>query len=120
MPNILKILLVLVSFFGYHHLSAQNTSGNKTSATTTLPSDKLTGYTYDFAKAQAVIIERQMQPNESNKVAQSIIDSQDFPKLTLGSSPDKQYLDILTKWMEKNPTLLIESLKNRTDIVTPY
>ena len=51
MPNILKILLVLVSFFGYHHLSAQNTSGNKTSTTTTLPSDKLTGYTYDFAKA---------------------------------------------------------------------
>lgn len=120
MLNIIKSLLVLVCFFGFNNLSAQQATGNKTSTSTVLPSDKPNGYTYDFAKAQNIIIDRQVQPSEFNKVAQAIIDSPDFPKLNTGSSPDKTYYDTLRKWMEKNPTILIESLKSRTDIVTPY
>jgi hypothetical protein len=87
---------------------------------TTAPSDVNTGYTYDFIKARDLIIERVTKPNASNADVQVFLDQSDFPVLGKGKSVDADYNEKLKVWMEKNPNLIINTLKPRTDIVTQY
>ena len=42
-----------------------------------------------------------------------------FPKLT-STSIDEDYKKKLVKWMEQNPTLIINAFKNNQDLVKPY
>lgn len=106
---------VVLALFCTNNLNAQN---NKVVGTP--PSDVPTGYTYDFEKAQRIIISRQVQPDNTNADAQAIIDSKDFPKLGNGSEATKEYLEKLRKWMEINPTVIIQALKSHKEIVQQY
>lgn len=111
-----KLTLIILTFFGVvinNDLKAQT-------AKAALPSDVSTGYTYDFNSAQRIIIERQVKPSVQNQDAQAIIDVKDFPKLTNKDQVNDAYLETLKLWMEKNPSVIIESLKSRKEIVQQY
>lgn len=113
MKKLKLIFFTLVAFCIQTNLSAQN-------QTTTPPSDAPSGYTYDFDLAKKIIIDRQLKPSNSNQVAQPIIDAKDFPKLKGQNDLNASYNDKLKEWMEKNPSLIIESLKSKNEIVKPY
>ena len=117
MKNKLRIAgLALMMFAVSSAVNAQNTNEKKL----TPPSDAPSGYTYDFAKVQNLIIERVTAPSKSNAIAQPFLDQPDFPALSNGKAVDANYKDRLRQWMEKNPSLIINTLKSRTDIVTQY
>lgn len=86
----------------------------------TPPTDEPSGYTYDFNKVQDLIIQRITNPQKSNADAQVFLDQKDFPAIISAKKVDADYKDELRKWMEKNPDLIINTLKSRKDIVTQY
>jgi hypothetical protein len=115
MKNKLKALSILVIAIAFTQtLTAQTASKSSP------PSDALAGFTYDFNKAQNLILERITSPNKTNADAQVFLDQPDFPALGKGKTVDTGYKDQLKLWMEKNPNLIINTLKSRTDIVTQY
>lgn len=113
MKKLSFIILFVAAFSFTNELKSQTLN-------TTPPSDASTGYTYDFDLAKKIIIDRQLKPAKSNQVAQPIIDSKDFPKLKNQNELNAAYNDQLKAWMEKNPNVIIESLKSRNEIVKPY
>ena len=98
-------------------IHAQTNSEKKA---TVHPSDVSSGFTYDFDKTIKLITDRITNPNVTNADVQVFLDQPDFPILAKGKNIDGIYKDQLTKWMEKNPTLIINTLKPRKDIVTQY
>lgn len=101
----------MVLFFAFKTASNAQTS--------TPPSDAPTGYTYDFEKAQTTIMRELIQPSNETKEAKQLISVSTFPKLTTPSI-EEDYKKKLVKWMEANPTLIINAFKNNQDIVKPY
>lgn len=97
-------------------LNAQNSNYPTAKPLTDAP----TGYTYDFDLAKQLIIERQVQPANDNLDVKPIIDSKGFPKLSSASALNSAYEEKLKTWMEKNPEIIINSLKNRKNIVHPF
>lgn len=97
-------------------LSAQNNTSKVKSA----PSDATEGYTYDFDLAKQLILDYQINPTSSNQEVKSLISEKGFPKLSANKQADAAYHERLNEWMEKNPTRIIEALKNRKDIVHKY
>lgn len=112
MKNLKLLFFTIIAFCIQTNIKAQNQ--------TTPPSDAQTGYTYDFDLAKKIIIDRQLKPAKSNQVAQPIIDSKDFPKLKGQNELNADYNEKLKAWMEKNPNMIIESLKSKNEIVKPY
>ncbi|MBL7917288.1 MAG: hypothetical protein JNM96_02755 [Bacteroidia bacterium] len=111
-----QILLFIFSlFFTINKVQAQS-NYNPNSA----PSDAVTGYTYDFDIAKKLIIEFQVQPNETNSIAKPIVKQKTFPKIGNNKPQDISYNEKLKEWMEKNPNIIIETLKPRKDIVFPF
>lgn len=108
------VVFIMLAFSPF--VNAQSTTQKKQ----IVPSDIPTGYTYDFAKVQNLIIERLTTPAKSNAIAQPFLDQPDFPSLSSGKTVDANYKDLLRQWIEKNPALIINTLKSRTDIVTQY
>jgi hypothetical protein len=97
-------------------MNAQNKSGEKT----TPPSDVSSGYTFDYNKTIDLIIEREITPQKSNEDVQIILNQKDFPVLQSGKVADAEYKELLGKWIIENQTLIINTLKGRTNIVTQY
>lgn len=112
----LKIATIILGALMSQGLSAQSNTEKKT----TPASDVNTGYTYDFDKTMDLITDRITSPNKSNADVQVFLDQPDFPVLAIGKNIDANYKDQLRKWMEKNPNLIINTLKPRKDIVTQY
>lgn len=114
MKKNLKFVGFLLAFFATSTIAAQ------TEKKQTPPTDVSTGFTYDFDKTQDLIIQRLTNPQKSNADVQVLLDQKDFPALTNGKKADASYKDELRKWMEKNPNLIINTLKSRKDIVSQY
>ncbi len=111
-----KILaFIIFLFITFNKAQAQTNSSSSVA-----PSDAVTGYTYDFDAAKKIIIEHQIQPNETNVIAKPIIKQKSFPKIGNNKIADSAYHESLKVWMEKNPTIIIEALKSRKDIVIPF
>jgi hypothetical protein len=85
-----------------------------------LPSDASSGYTYDFDKANELIIDRLSNPNKDNEDAKVIVEEKSFPKLSQGQSIDSNFKKKVAAWIEKNPSLIISNFKNRKEIVYTY
>lgn len=117
-PNFKIAALVVGAFLMHTTINAQTNSEKK--ATLLPPSDVSSGYTYDFDKAISLITERITNPSTSNADVQVFLNQPDFPVLGKGKTIDAPYKDDLRKWMEKNSTLIINTLKPRKDIVTKY
>ncbi len=116
MKSYIKLAGFLLAFFAFStSMHAQNNAKKVTP-----PSDAPSGYTYDFNKAQDLILERISNPQKSNADAQVFLDQKDFPVINSAKKADAAYKDELRKWMEKNPDLIINTLKSRKDIVTQY
>lgn len=113
--NLKSAALFTALFFA----TAVNAQDNGTRLQTP-PSDVSSGYTYDFDKTQSLILSRITNPDKSNSIVQVFLDQKDFPALASGKKIDSNYKDELRKWMEKNPDLILNTLKSRTDIVTKY
>lgn len=86
----------------------------------TPPSDALSGFTYDFNKVMTLITERIATPSTNNAEAQVFLDHKDFPKIPANKINHSESRDQIRIWMEKNPDLIINTLKHRKDIVTQY
>ncbi len=117
MKNNLKIaglLLMLITFSSV--IKAQD--GSKSNQT--IASDAPSGYTYDFDKTMNLIIERITAPTKSNSDVNVFLDQKDFPTPPSNKTIDSSYKNQLRAWMEKNPNLIINTLKSRKDIVTQY
>lgn len=108
--------LVLMMFAFTSAVNAQTTSEKKSTPPTDIPS----GYTYDFAKTMNLIIDRIVSPKKSNADVQLLLDTPDFPTVPKNKNVDEAYKGLLRTWMEKNPAVIINTLKSRTDIVTQY
>jgi hypothetical protein len=113
-----KSNLFLIAFLFACHISffAQQ---NKT-AKQTPPSDAPSGFTYDFDLTQNLIVDGLTNPNESNKEVQIFVSEKTFPAYEKGDKIDAAYREKLRIWMEKNPDLIINTLKHRTNIVKPF
>ncbi|MCE3228158.1 MAG: hypothetical protein K0S32_2709 [Bacteroidetes bacterium] len=92
---------------------------NKTTKQTP-PTDAPSGFTYDYDLTQNLIVDRLTNPNESNKDVQVFISEKNFPAFKQGDKVDGAYREKLKIWMEKNPGLIINTLKHRTNIVKPF
>lgn len=114
MRNLKTIAFLLVLF------SAFTVSAQKKTEKTTPPSDVSSGYTYNFEKAKARILDRLTNPNVSNEDAQMLISQSTFPQLGKDMKMDKTYHEKLNLWIEQNPNLIINAFKNRTDIVQQF
>jgi hypothetical protein len=115
--KLLKTLALIVALFSANLAFSQT---QKTAVKKTPPSDQPSGYTYDFDKTQHLILDRLNNPGAFNADVQPLLNDKDFPVLTKGQSPDAAFLSNLRTWMEKHPDLIINTLKNRNDIVHPY
>ena len=111
--------VIIISIFLFLGLQFKCFSQHSKS-NTVIPSDAPTGYTYDFNKAQALIISRLSKPDLSNQEAEIIISEPTFPKLKKDEKTDDAYKERLRIWIEKNPNLIISAFKNRKEIVQPY
>ena len=117
MKNNLKITgLVLMMLAFSPAINAQD--GSKSSQT--IASDAASGFTYDFNKTMALIIERITAPAKSNADVKVFLDHKDFPAPPANKNIDAVYKDQIRVWMGKNPNLIINTLKPRKDIVTQY
>lgn len=85
-----------------------------------ISSDVPGGFTYDFNKTMNLIIERINAPSKNNADVKIFLDQKDFPTTPANKTIDASYKDQLRIWMEKNPNLIINTLKHRKDIVTQY
>jgi hypothetical protein len=116
MKHLLKISGLFLAFlFSTEMLNAQTTA-KKASP----PSDASSGYTYDFDKVMNLMTERITAPAKSNAIAQTLLDAADFPAAPSNKVIDANYKGQLKTWMEKNPDLIINTLKSRKDIVTQF
>ncbi len=115
--NLKIVAFVVAAFLINTALQAQNNSEKKAAV---IQSDVSTGFTYDFDKTINLITERITNPTVSNADVQVFLNQPDFPVLGKGKTIDAAYKDELRKWMEKNPNLIINTLKPRKDIVTQY
>lgn len=112
----IRILIVALTLAGSGHAFAQSSN---TQITTTPPSDAPAGYTYDWDITRQLILDRIAKPSDANKDAQPLLDAADFPAYK-GKAIDDAFKAKLKEWMEKNSTLIINTLKHRKDIVTPF
>ncbi len=115
--NFKIVAFVVGAFLINTTLNAQTNSEKKA---TVHPSDVSSGFTYDFDKTISLITERITTPTTSNADVQVFLNQADFPVLGKGKTIDASYKDELRKWMEKNSTLIINTLKPRKNIVTQY
>lgn len=117
MKNNLKIAgLAFIMLAFSQEIKAQNA----VKSNQTIASDAPTGFTYDFNKTQNLIIERITAPSKSNADVKIFLEQKDFPAPPANKVIDASYKDQLRIWMEKNPDLIINTLKPRKDIVTQF
>ncbi len=116
MKHFLKISGLFLAFFFSTELANAQTTAKKVSPASDAPS----GYTYDFNKVMDLMTERITNPSKSNAIAQTLLDASDFPIAPANKVIDANYKGQLKIWMEKNPELIINTLKSRKDIVTQY
>lgn len=113
----MKNMKLIALFFGaFLYLGNLNAQTNTVPA----PSDAPSGYTYDFDLAKKLIIDHQLKPSKANAEAKPIVESKDFPKLSGKSALNNDYYEKLRVWMEKNPNVIIESLKSKKEIVHSF
>lgn len=113
MKNMKLIALFFGAFLFLNSVHAQT-------ANASAPSDANIGYTYDFDLAKKLIIDHQLKPTNENSIAKPIVEFKDFPKLTGKAALNKEYHEKLNAWMEKNSTVIIESLKSKKEIVHSF
>lgn len=117
MKNNLKIIGLALMMFAFSQVGkAQDAS----KVTQTISSDISGGFTYDFNKTMDLIIERITAPSKNNADIKVFLDQKDFPAPPANKTIDAAYKDQMKTWMEKNPNLIINTLKSRKDIVTQY
>lgn len=109
------VSIVLTVFFTQNIVAQSNNT-----VPVVKPSDIPHGYTYDFDKAQRVILSRVAQPDATNAIAKPILEAKGFPAHSASMEVTKEFIEKLNAWMEKNPNIIIEALKSRQDIVQPY
>jgi len=111
--NIIFILALLTLMGG----KVMSQTGGKKAP---LATDATTGYLYDIEKAQEVIFERIVNPAETNADAQVILNAKDFPRPLDNKVITEGYKVKVREWIEKNPTLIINTFKKRKDVVQQY
>ena len=112
----LKFAILFSAILGCSTSFAQT---GKAQTKTPMPSDAAAGYTYDFNLTKELILSRINTPTDANKDAQPLLDAPDFPAYK-GKIINELFTNNLREWMEKNPALIITTLKHRKDIVTPF
>lgn len=84
------------------------------------PSDVTHGFTYDFDKANQLIIDRLMNPNAGNEDAKVIVEHNSFPKSKKAKMIDDEYKRTIANWIQSNPDLIISTFKHRKNIVQAF
>jgi hypothetical protein len=112
----LKFAILFSAILGCSTSFAQTA---KAQTKTPMPSDAVSGYTYDFNLTSELILSRISKPSAVNQDAQPLLDAPDFPAYK-GKVINELFKNSLREWMEKNPALIINTLKHRKDIVTPF
>lgn len=113
----MKKSILIIAFFV---CSIQVSLFSQTNTNIVPPSEAEHGYTYDFDKVNNLIFERLTNPTIINEIARVIVEEKSFPKLTVGEEIDSIYKKKVGKWIEANQNLIIETFKNRSDIVQSY
>jgi hypothetical protein len=111
----LKFFIVFAAILAFNSSYGQSNNAN----TNKPGSDAPTGYTYDWDLSQKLILDRISNPSEANQDVQPILDAPGFPAYA-GKKIDENYKNSMREWMEKNSAIIINTLKHRKDIVTPF
>jgi hypothetical protein len=111
----MKKLIAISIFFSISFFSqAQN--NNKIKA----PSDLEHGFTYDFDKANELVIDRLINPCSSNEDVAIIIENKTFPKPVNPKILNESQKKEIAEWIESHPDFIISALKHRENIVHEY
>ena len=99
--------------FQFNSLAQENTK--------TMPSsDEPHGFTFDFDKVNASIIDRIKNPTESNEYIKVIIEDKSFPSLLRDENFDDTFSLKVKDWIETHQSVVIAVFKHRKDIVQEF
>jgi hypothetical protein len=83
-------------------------------------SEESHGFTFDFDKVKASIIDRINHPNERNDYITLITEDKSFPKLLPNEALDESFYLKLKNWIETHQSIVIAVFKQRKDIVQEF
>ena len=107
------LIFTLIVMFQFNSLAQDNT--------TTMPSsDEPHGFTFDFDKVNASIIDRLKNPTEQNAYIKVITEDKSFPKLLPNEILSESFYLSLKKWIETHQSNVIAVFKHRKDIVQEF
>jgi len=91
------------------------------SSSNSLPrSDESHGFTFDFDKVNASIIERIKNPTQANDYIKIITEDKSFPILLKGEKFDDTFSLKIKYWIETHQSIVIAVFKQRKEIVQEF
>lgn len=107
------LIFTIIVMFQFNSLAQENTK--------TMPSsDEPHGFTFDFDKVNASIIERIKNPTEANDYVKVITEDNSFPNLLKGEKFDDAFSLKIKYWIETHQSIVIAVFKQRKDIVQEF
>ena len=107
------LIFTVIVMFQFNSLAQENTK--------TMPSsDEPHGFTFDFDKVNASIIDRLKNPTELNAYIKVITEDKSFPKLLPNEILSESFYLSLKKWIETHQSNVIAVFKHRKDIVQEF
>lgn len=107
------LIFTVIVMFQFNSLAQENTK--------TMPSsDEPHGFTFDFDKVNASIIERIKNPTESNDYIKVITEDKSFPSLLRGEKFDDTFILKIKDWIETHQSIVIAVFKQKKDIVQEF
>ena len=107
------LTFTFIVLFSFNSIAQSNSN--------TLPSsDDPHGFTFDFDKVNAAIIDRLKNPTELNAYIKVITEDKSFPKLLPNEILSESFYLSLKKWIETHQSNVIAVFKQRKDIVQEF
>jgi hypothetical protein len=107
------LTFTFIAMFSFNSIGQSN-------STSVPSSDEPHGFTFDFDKVNASIIERIKNPTESNEYIKVITEDKSFPRLLRGEKFDETFILKIKEWIETHQSIVIAVFKQRKDIVQEF
>ncbi len=107
------LTFTFMAMFSFNSIAQSNSNS--------LPkSDESHGFTFDFDKVNASIIDRIKNPTEANDYVKVITEDNSFPNLLKGEKFDDAFSLKIKYWIETHQSIVIAVFKQRKDIVQEF
>ena len=107
------LTFTFIAMFSFNSIAQSNSN--------TVPkSDEPHGFTFDFDKVNASIIDRIKNPTQANDYIKVITENKSFPILLKGKKFDDTFSLKIKYWIETHQSIVIAVFKQRKDIVQEF